>query len=492
MNASLPILSPAEVIRVLRLHYRLWLIPAAVGLVLAGLYVAFVPGKWQASQALVVRNEAVGGDDAPGQFRQENQMKVAQETIIEVARSRSVVLKALAEVGPPTGRDAAHWPGEQDIADLQGALEIAPPKGAEFGKTEILYIRIEDGSRERAVALVKALCNQLQDGLRQIREAKSQGLIDELSKVVAMSQADLAEVTARLAEIEVQVGGSDLADLRMLDQTAAGDSDLRRKITTVETELREARVAEQANKELLRTLEAAYRDPDQVLAAPSRLLDSQPALRRLKDGLVDAQLRTAQLQGAMTAEHPQVKAALQAEGQIRQNLHDELVIAARGVKSELRLADGRIDLLETQLADSRTRLDNLAGLRAEYSNLVAAARHQNALLEQARSDLADARGSQAGAAAGSVVGPIDQPATGNRRVGPRKAIVLAAGLFGGLATGLGLVFLTVPLAPRAAGTNGAAGSFQPSPNGAARQPASLGLSFPGALQKLAGRGAGKL
>jgi uncharacterized protein involved in exopolysaccharide biosynthesis len=485
MPVQSPIFSPSEVIRVLRGHYRLWLIPAVAGLVLAGLYVVFAPGDWQAVQTLVVRNEALRGEDTPGNFRQENEMKVAQETIIEIARSRSVVTKALAEVGPPADcSDAANWPSEQDIADLQDAVEISPPQGAEFGKTEILYVKIKHGSRERAVALVKAVCNQLQTGMRNVREAKAQGLIDELTKVVALAETDLAEVTAKIAKIETEVGGSDLADLRMLDQTAAGDSDLRRKITTIETELREASVAQQANKELLKTLEAAYNDPDQVLAAPNRLLESQPALRRLKEGLVDAQLRTAQLQGTMTAEHPQVLSAQTAEEQVRQQLHNELLIAAKGVKSELRVTNGRIELLETQLADSRGRLDALAGIRAEYSNLVAAARHQNTLAEKARKDLADARGSQASAASGSMIGLIDQPSAGNRRVGPRRSLVLAAGLLGGLVTGLGLVFLTVPLPSRTVGTNG---HFQPSSNGNLRQPAGYGLSLTGALRKVAER-----
>ena len=56
----------------------------------------------------------------------------------------------------------------------------------------------------------------------------------------------------------------------------------------------------------------------------NRLLDSQPALRRLKDGLVDAQLRTAALQGRMSAEHPEVISAKEAETQVAARVHAEL------------------------------------------------------------------------------------------------------------------------------------------------------------------------
>ena len=78
---------------------------------------------------------------------------------------------------------------------------------------------------------------------------------------------------------------------------------------------------EKANRQLLALLEQAQADPTRLMAAPTRLLDSQPALRRLKDGLVDAQLRTATLQGRMSAEHPEVISAKEAETQVAARLH---------------------------------------------------------------------------------------------------------------------------------------------------------------------------
>ena len=73
---------------------------------------------------------------------------------------------------------------------------------------------------------------------------------------------------------------------------------------------------EKAHRQLLTLLKDAEADPTRLMAAPNSLLDSQPALRRLKDGLVDAQLRTATLQGRMSAEHPEVVAAREAEVQV--------------------------------------------------------------------------------------------------------------------------------------------------------------------------------
>jgi polysaccharide biosynthesis transport protein len=436
---------PVAILRAFMQRSPVWLATAAAGLGLAVVYVLFVPGYWQAVQSFMVRNEAVNNHDGPGRFRQENEMKTTQETIMEIALSRSVAEAALAAVGPPTDW-AGHtaWPSEDDIVDLQDAIQVVPPKGTEFGKSEIFYLKIKDHDRDRAIALVTAVCDQLQAKLRSVRETKAQGLIAELTKAAALAEADLASATASLAAIEQQVGGNDLAELRMLDANSIGDSDLRRNLNSIEAELRDARNTRQAQSELLTELTQAQENPGRLLATPNRLLESQPALRRLKDGLVDAQLRTSQLMGSMSSVHPQVINALAAEQEISVQIDREIGAAVRGVEVEMRLAAGRIERLEQQQADTLRRLDRLAGLRAEYSNLTSAARHQNSLLEKARHDLAEARGSLAGAINGSLVARIDGPNAGNRRVGPRKAVILFAGLMGGLLGGFGLVFMTMP------------------------------------------------
>lgn len=440
-----PILRPAVIVRTLIQHRWKWLSPAFVGMLVAVAIACLLPARWQASQTLIVRNEATGAPDGPGKFRQEDEMKTTLETVMEVARSHGVVERALAEVGPDERHKAGTpWPGAADIEALRDAIQVAPPKGAEFGKTEIFSLSIEDRSRPRAVALVTAVCRQMQQSLGQIRERKAQGLVDELTKFVSLSEADLTECTQRLGDMEQQVGGSDLADLRMLDQTSVGDSDLRRQFTAIETELRDARTTEKADQELLAMLKSAQQDPGYLLAAPSRLLQSQPALARLKDGLVDAQLRKAQLDGTMTSAHPQVRAARAAEQEIIGRIRSELGTSVRGMQAELHLATGRVDLLERQLGETRQRLDRLAGLRAKYSNLSANAKEAHSRAEKARRDLIEARSGQAAARSASLIALVDGPIAGDRPAGPSRSLIAVAGLVGGLAAGLALIFLTVP------------------------------------------------
>jgi hypothetical protein len=187
------------------------------------------------------------------------------------------------------------------------------------------------------------------------------------------------------------------------------------------------------------------------------LLTSQPALRRLKDGLVDAQLATARLAGTRSADHPRVKAAIESEKEIRADLHRELQTAVRGAEAEVRLGEQRLEATRTRLGDVQGRLDRLAERRAEYSNRVAAVDNSRITLDRARQNLSTARAAEAAARSGSLVTRIDKPETGPYPAGPGRTVVTAAGGLGGLMLGLGLVFLTTGPPPSNSSTTVGAG-----------------------------------
>jgi len=437
-------LSPRHIIHLLATHHKRWLLPAVVVAALVAIYAVLTPATWEASQALIVRNDAANNETALGKFKQPEEMKTIQETILELIKSHGVLEAALTEVGPPAGRaDVSRaWPDDCDIEALRKSVKLSPPKGAEFGKTEVFYLQVRADDRSRAVALNRAICEHLQTRFQQLRDAKAQSMIEELGKTVNLTQADLQESTDRLAAIEARVG-SDLAELRGLQEPSAGDSALRRTVTEIRSELREIGTAEKTQEEFLAVLKAAQDDPGRLVAAPNRLLESQPALRRLKEGLVDAQLRTAALQGVMSEEHPRVKSAKQAEEEIGRHLHDELAIALRGLEVELQVSRHRRAMLEGQLTQATQRLERLAELRAGYVNEVAENTHRSTLLERAEQNLAEARAAQASAKAASLISRIDGPDTGPRPVGLSTAALLLLGIAGGVLTGLGVLLLTV-------------------------------------------------
>ncbi len=440
------VVTPADVVRILRKNRRRWILPTvAFGIVAAG-YALLRSPTWDASQALMVRDEAIGTAARPGKFQLPEEMKTVQETILELARSRVVLGTALGEIGPNSQiaalSDASAWPTDAAIAGLQSAVKLTPPKGAEFGKTEVFYLNVQAESRARAAALAAAICKQLQARSQELRDQKAQSLIAELTKTVDLAQADLKTTTSELANIEIRIG-ADLGELRVLNEVGGGDSPLRRSINEMDQELRQAYQAIDANKELLSMLNASKNDTKSLVAAPNRLLEAQPILRRLKDGLVDAQLRTAQLSGNLTNQHPSVMAAKISEQEIEAHVRSELDSAIAGVQAEFRLSQERAEMLQSQLTAARARLTKLAEMRADYANVLAERNQRADIVKTAEQQLAEARASQAAARTESLIAAIDTPVPGDSPIGPSKAMIVVGGLFGGFVVGLGLVFLTV-------------------------------------------------
>jgi polysaccharide biosynthesis transport protein len=447
-SATHPFASPADFIRALVQHPRRVLLPAVVIAGLVGVYAAVKPDVWEATQPFVLRNEAAGNQESLGKFRYPEELKTKQETVLELGKSNGVLAGALAKVGPPAGdHDPAAWPTPQDVVDLRRSVKVTPPKGVELGATEMFYIKVKAEDRNRAEQLSAAVAEQLQVALQRLRSDRAQSMIDELAKAVAVNESDLDTATASMAELEKSVG-EDLSELRNLQELPSGDSDIRRRTVEIENELRRAQNEERNDRELLKLLTAAQQDPEKLLATPNRLLDSQPALRRLKEGLVDAQLKSADLVGRLAEEHPMARAARNSEIEIRHNLHDEIASATQGVEANLQLTSTHVAALQERLAGEKLRLERIATVRGKYANLSAAVKHRTLLLEASQRDLAAARGAKAAAQISSVITPIDTPDAGVQPTGPSRAMLIAAGVVGGLICGLGVLFLTLqPVSP---------------------------------------------
>ncbi|MCG8447979.1 MAG: Wzz/FepE/Etk N-terminal domain-containing protein [Pirellulales bacterium] len=436
-------LTPQECVRLLSKHRRVWLTPTLVCTILAAAYAVVMPRNWKASQALVVRREVNTSSAArPGKFADLYEMRTFQETILELAKSQQVIAATLQAVKQAETGNAAPEPAADAIDTFRKRLAMSPPGGAEFGKTEVFYMSVKDKNRERAIRLVAELCRQLDNRLRQLRDEQAQSLTAELQQQFDLASSAHQEQTRKLAAFEASVG-ADLGELRMLNASFSGQSDLRQQAIALEAESRQAQLQVRDAEQLLLVLEKSQQDPDQLVAMPNSLLTSQPTLRQLKDGLVAAQLRAARLMGTRTEEHPQVQAAHDSVTQIRQDLRNELQVAVQGVQVELDLSRNRSANLEKQSAELHGRLGKLAALRAEYANHISAAENSRLVLDQAGKQLGEVRAAQAAAQNVSLVTLIDKPETGPHPVGLGRASVLVMGTFGGLVLGLGWVFLTV-------------------------------------------------
>ncbi|QEG35637.1 GumC family protein [Bythopirellula goksoeyrii] len=428
-------------------HRRTLVLITGTCFVVSLLYALFMTREWEATQGLVVRDEASASSvKQPGKFADLYEMRTFQETILEVAKSRQVLSATLKAVAANGSSRTSEEPSAEAIEKLRKRMSMLPPNGAEFGKTEVFYLAVKDPNRQRAIQLVEELCSQLSARLGQLRTERSQGLISEINKQVELASQNHEQENARLITFESEVG-ADLGELRLLHSASGGQSDLRQQVVEMEqeTRLNEARLRQA--EELLVVLKAAQGDPAQLIAMPSSLLSFQPTLQRLKDGLVDAQLQASRLSGMRTADHPHVQAAEESVVSIREDLHSELDVAIEGLEIEIDLSRNRQDVLHKQLADLQVRLSHLAELRAEYSSRVATVENSRATLSQVHKQLSEVRAEQVAAQSALLVTPFDKADTGPYPVGIGRATVLGIGTLGGFVLGIGWLFLTVNPTP---------------------------------------------
>ena len=435
-------LHPADFVRLLRTHIRWWAVPAVVFAVLAGAYSLVAPREWRATQALIIRPEAASvSEERLGKFADLSEMKTLQETILELAKSQSVMQATLREVGPPSNvSQTAQWPSELKVQNFRDDIDMRPPGGAEFGKTEIFYLSVRNSNRDRAGVLATALCKQLESRMQELRDQRAQSMMAELQRTVSMADGDLASQIGRLSAFEANVG-ADLADLRSLNAETGGQGQVSQELQAIETERRANESHLRENERLLKLLVAAKGDPQQLLATPNSLLVSQPAVSQLKNSLVSAQVHTANLLGSRAEAHPYVIAAREAESLIRSQLNNEVAVAIRGLQVEIELSADREKSLAAKYASARERMSHLAEGRAEYSNLVASVQNHTRLVEAARKNMADARARQASAHSASMISRIDGVEAGVWPSGPTRKTITAAGGVGGLLLGFGFVFL---------------------------------------------------
>ena len=439
-------LSPRECVRLLIEYRNRWLLPTMACAVVALGYSLMMSRYWKASQALVVRNEvSVNTQGKPGEFSDVYEMRTAQETILELAKSRQVLAATLQAVNSSTGATAE--PTLKQINKLRKHLSLQPPYGAEFGKTEVFYLSIEDKSPERSAKLVEELCRQLDKRMRNLRDEQAQSIITELEMQVQLAERAHQLETANLELLEADMG-SDLGELRMLHSAFSGQSDLRQQVVVLESEHRRLESEVREAEQLLEVLQTAQQSPESLVAMPSSLLDSQPTLRSLKEGLVAAQLSAARLTGTRTDQHPQTLAATKAVERIQSDLHRELQVAIQGVEIELALNRDHAAAIGKQLTDMQQRLSTLAKNRAEYTNRVAAVENSRDVLAQARKQLSEIQAVQVAAQQTSLVTPIDRAEVGEYPEGISRAAVVMVGTMGGLILGLGCVFVTVPPTPQ--------------------------------------------
>ncbi|RMF44024.1 MAG: hypothetical protein D6753_03605 [Planctomycetota bacterium] len=453
---NIPQITNQQLLQLVRVywHWRwLWVGSTAAFAGLGLFYVLFLKtDTWVASQGLIIRDEANASVVRLGRFESQTEMKAAQETVAEMARNAQVVADALQAVGREPTR---HWffftktdtrrPTNKEVEELaKECITVRAPRGAELGTTELIYLDVKQQSRPRALALNKALCDALERRMQQVRQARAQGVIGELKAARDAAARDLDEATEKLRAMEA-AAGADLADLRSLTDATAAGSSTRQALDMVKIEIRQAELQLAELNVDLRTALESFEHPDKLLLTPSKLVNSQPGLKQLREGLAAATIATSQLRGRYTDSHPSVRTALEAEMQIRQQLRSELGVAVETLRREVGLAQERLEKLQAQRESYERRIKQLGEVRAVYANLANEVRARNERLQAAEKALADAEAARDAAMTSSLITRIDNPLIGEKPVGPGRSTIVAGAMFSGLFFGFGVVFLLSPI-----------------------------------------------
>lgn len=438
MNTS-PIqpMTPADLLKLLSKNRWLLIVPMIAGAVLAVGW-SFVNSRdWRADQGLLIRSDAAGySDQRLGKFTDLSEMKTVQETLLELARSKSVVTAVLNEVGVSPNQINA-----EAVEKFRKKLRFTPPGGAEFGKTEVFYLGILDPKPSMAIAKVESLTRQLTHRLQELRDQRAASMVAEVERSVNLAEIQIQAHVKALSNFEQSVG-ADLIELRHLVSNSGGQSDLGQRTLSIQSEERAARRELQQNIALLNELTAAKDDPGRLLSTPDTLLSGQPALRRLKEGLIDAQLGVARLSGVRTSDHPYVKAARETQERVHTELSRELPTVMAGINFEIDFAKQQQASRNAELKQIKERIAKLGSRRAKYKNLTSNVEGQTEVLDGALQQLADAESHRAGVNSASLLSPLDSAELSVYPIGPSRATIMAAGGVAGLILGFVLLFIS--------------------------------------------------
>lgn len=407
-------------------------------------YALFRHDTWAASQPLLVRAEANGAYDRLGRFASQTDLIAAQETLLEMAKNREVVERALRSVGPPEGADPATWPSSSAVDQAATRhINIRAPKGSEFGDTEVVYLVTEASTPARARRLCEAVFTGLTEHLRNVRRVRADSIIVELSHARDLARRDLEEASGKLQKLEASVG-SDLGELRGLSESVTGEGNTSRVLSEVQRELDAAEMDLEQVETLRQLLVRGYEDPQQLLVSGSDLLNTQPTLQRIKAGLIDAQLAASQLSGRYSPEHPRMRSATLEQQMIRDELREEIAAVSKAMAPSLDLARQKVERLTSKRNALRDKLARLASIRTDYAKMLAEVRHRTELLSQAQTALAEAEATRSAALNTNLVAALAPPRVGDAPQGPGGAVVTLGAMVAGLLFGLGAVFLVAP------------------------------------------------
>ena len=436
--------SPARTIIDTLITYRKWwLAPTLVCTLLALAYVLVGSKTYTSRQSLVVRDDLVGTHFKPGRFDSLDSLKSAQETILEISRRPQVVRNALSKLGPPALTSESAWLGDQNLEATQGKIQISAPNGAEFGRTEVIVLSVQQNTRERAGQFVSYLLDEVEDTLRELRSAQFGSMQEELDQAASTAEKSYLEAANELKSFERKIG-ADLSTLISLNDAQAGTNNLQSELANLSVEQRVAWADVENVLKQIQILKEITDQPESLLEVPQELLQLQPTLSSLARGLNDAVLAYSRSKGRYQMEHPRVREDHRSVQDIKQRIEEKLTRTLGSLQNQLELREGKYNRITQLIDQKKQRLGELSSLRVDYTTLRQKVAKRREIHAGTQSSLAEIVTLGTSAKKVSLISRIDMPQTELYADGPSNKVVVFGGMLAGLLIGLGLVMFVAP------------------------------------------------
>lgn len=433
--------SPVKMVfGILRAYWLVWIIPTAISTAGATFYATTIKKEWHATQNLVVRDDLSGEYKRPGRFESLEQMKAAEQTVQTVARNRSVVAAALKQLPPAEDyRDATEWPSAEYVESVRDKVSLTAPNGAEFGHTEIVQLNVRDLTPDRTLDFIRALTEETEKYLNQLRENRAASIEAELTKAITVAEKVLEGSHKELEEIEKSVG-PDLSDLRSLSEPSSGEVGTKKLLSINREESVKTQIILDTQTTQLKELATSLADESHIFNVPESLLITLPTVQRLRTGLVEVKLKRADALSLYAPTHQKVVGFEKSLERIATDLKNEIKGAHAQLEREVQGTTEKLNALKQQESQLVAKVDRVNALRIPYTKLVHDVEQRKVSLSKLRADLEQVHGMRS-VDNGSVVARFGDPQLSVKAIGPSRVMIAGGGVIAGLAFGFGLVAL---------------------------------------------------
>jgi uncharacterized protein involved in exopolysaccharide biosynthesis len=426
----------------------LFLIIAALGTTLGLTLASVLPAVYVAQARLLMESEQIPDNLAAStvQTAPREQLQIIQQRIL----TRAEMLELANRMGvyaPAPGRPARRMSADEIVEDMRSRTTISTGGGAAeragraaAGAT-LVTVAFEAPTAAMSAAVTNELVTMILDENVSMRTGVAGQTLDFFVQEVARLDKELAVRGAAILEFQQENSKAlpESLDFRRRQQAAAQERLL--QFNRDETALRDRRAS----------LVALYEQTGQVASPTENLTPEEQQLKTLRDQLTQAL-------AIYTPQNPRVKLLQQQITAL------ERVVAAQQPAVAAQAGAAPPSAYEVQLADIDSQLAFIAAQKAEVNATLAdlaqsiAATPGNAIsLDTLQRDYAAVRAqydqavqNKARAETGDLIEAlskgqrisiVEQAVAPREPVRPNRVLIAAAGIGGGIALGLGLIFL---------------------------------------------------